>query len=81
MAESSTQSTLGQTDHGLTGSQSTGTTMVGMGDGKFDRFQSPASAFPTSRSEGWEEAYDRQKRERWAEKVEGDLRGWRGGNG
>jgi len=55
--------------------------MTANGEGKFDRFRSPAGAFPTSRSEGWEEAYERQRRERWGEKVEGDLRGWRGGNG
>ncbi|ORX38071.1 Golgin subfamily A member 7/ERF4 family-domain-containing protein, partial [Kockovaella imperatae] len=34
-----------------------------------------------SSSEGWEEAFERQRRQRWDAKVEEDLRGWRGGNG
>lgn len=47
----------------------------------FDRFESPAGSFPTIRNEGWEEAFERQQKERYREKVEQDLRGWRGGNG
>lgn len=68
--------------HGTMNSSMTQTTLAPSGsNGKFDRFESPAGAFPTSRSEGWEEAYERQQRERWKEKVDADLRGWRGGNG
>ena len=74
MQESPTEITSGPSGSTTTGISSTG-------ESKFDRFQSPARDFPTSKTEGWEEAYDRQRRERWAEKVGVDLRGWRGGNG
>ena len=52
-----------------------------LSDQNWDRYQSPAGAFPTSQNEGWEEAFERQRVKRWKEKVDADLLGWRGGNG
>ena len=77
---SSHQPNSTQTSNGIPPS-STADTLAPVMPEKFDRFESPAGAYPTGRSEGWEEAFEAQRLKRWEEKVTGDLKRWRGGNG
>lgn len=44
----------------------------------FDRFQSPASVYPTGYTPNWEEAFEAQRLTRLREKIQQDLQGWRG---
>lgn len=44
----------------------------------FDRYQSPASVYPTGYTPNWEEAFEAQRLSRLREKIQQDLQGWRG---